>query len=220
MSKRIVVTGAAGFLGRAVIDALNAAGMEPIGIDLAESGPDSIAFHGGIDLTDEHAITAALDAIAGSQGIHGLVNVAGGFTWETVADSSAKSWEKMFRMNVLSAANASRAALTHLKEGGSIVNIGAAAAAKAAAGMGVYTAAKSGVARLTEALAEECKDQGIRVNAVLPSIIDTPANRNEMGDADAHKWVKPAELAAVITFLLTDSASGVTGACIPVIGRV
>ena len=220
MSKRIVVTGAAGFLGRTLVATLKAAGMEPVGIDLIDAGPDGIAFLGGIDLTQEKAVTDAFKVIADSGSIGGLVNVAGGFTWETVADSSAESWDRMFRMNVLSAANTCRAALAHLGKGASIVNLGAAAASKAGTGMGVYTAAKSGVARLTEALAEECKERGIRVNAVLPSVIDTPANRDAMGEADAPKWVKPAELAEVIVFLLSDAASGVTGASIPVVGRV
>ena len=86
--------------------------------------------------------------------------------------------------------------------------------------MGAYTAAKSGVARQTEALAEEVKDQGLRVNAVMPSIIYTPANRAAMGEGDADKWVAPEELARVIAFLLSDDASAITGACIPVTGRV
>ena len=94
-----------------------------------------------------------------------------------------------------------------------------AAALKAATGMGAYTASKSGVARLTEALADELKGR-VRVNAVLPSVLDTPANRADMGEADAAKWVTPQELANVIAFLLSDAASAVTGACIPVTGRV
>ena len=126
----------------------------------------------------------------------------------------------MFRMNTLTALNASRAALPFLESGASIVNIGAAGTAKATTGMGAYTASKSGVARLTEALAEECKDRGIRVNAVLPSIIDTPTNRADMGDEEADKWVKPRELAEVVAFLLSNAASAITGASIPVTGRV
>ena len=86
--------------------------------------------------------------------------------------------------------------------------------------MGAYTASKSGVARLTEALADEVKDRRIRVNAVLPSILDTPANRADMGEEGADKWVKGEELSAVIAFLLSDAASAVTGASIPVMGRV
>lgn len=216
---RIVFTGASGALGSAVALYLRGEGWELIGIDLSEQGPEGIGFYGGIDLTDQDAVENALARIAEGGKIAGLVNIAGGFIWETLGDSDAQSWERMFRMNVLSAANTSRAALPHFAEHGSIVNIGAAAA-KAAAGMGAYTAAKSGVARLTEVLAEEVKDQGLRVNAVMPSIIDTPANRAAMGEGDADKRVAPEELARVIAFLLSKNASAITGACIPVTGRV
>ncbi len=117
---------------------------------------------------------------------------------------------------------ASKAALPHLlKHGnGRIVNVGAASALKAGAGVGAYTASKAGVMRMTEALAEELKDRGITVNAVLPSIIDTPPNRADMPKADFDRWVKPEQLADVIVFLLSDRASAITGALIPVVGRV
>ncbi|MCY1454645.1 3-oxoacyl-[acyl-carrier-protein] reductase FabG [compost metagenome] len=116
----------------------------------------------------------------------------------------------------------SKAALPLLTQGthGRIVNIGAGAALKAGMGMGAYAASKAGVARLTESLAEELKDTGVTVNAVLPSIIDTLQNRADMPDADFSRWVSPAELAAVILFLLSSEASAVTGALIPVSGRV
>ena len=100
--------------------------------------------------------------------------------------------------------------------GGSIVNVGAGAAAKAGAGMGAYAASKSGVARLTEALAEELKDRAITVNAVLPSIIDTPTNRADMPDADTATWVKPAAVAEVILFLASPAARSISGALIPI----
>ncbi|MGL6113365.1 MAG: SDR family oxidoreductase, partial [Rubrivivax sp.] len=117
---------------------------------------------------------------------------------------------------------ASQAALKHLslQPAASIVNVGALAAQKAGAGMGAYAASKAGVARLTEAMAEEFKDRGLRVNAVLPSILDTPANRADMPDADVSRWVSPQALARVIAFLLSEDAAAVTGACIPVAGRV
>jgi NAD(P)-dependent dehydrogenase (short-subunit alcohol dehydrogenase family) len=86
--------------------------------------------------------------------------------------------------------------------------------------MGAYTASKAGVARLTEALADELKDAGITVNAVLPSVLDTPANRAAMPDVDPARWVAPPQLADVILFLLSDRAQAVTGALLPVVGRV
>jgi len=124
-------------------------------------------------------------------------------------------------VSVPTAVAACRAALPHLPDGrGRIVNIGAAGATRAAAGMGAYAASKSGVARLTEAMAEEFKDRGITVNAVLPSILDTPANRSEMPGADPARWVSPDALAQVIAFLLSDAAAPINGALIPVKGRV
>jgi NAD(P)-dependent dehydrogenase (short-subunit alcohol dehydrogenase family) len=228
MSGRIVVTGAAGALGRAVIALLCERGWETVGLDLSEqalqetphdTARDS-AFVGGVDLTDENAVQAAFRDIAKDGPICGLVNIAGGFAWETVMDGSAASWDRMFRLNTLTALNASRAVIPFLPTGGCIVNIGAAATSRAAAGMGAYTASKSGVARMTEALADECKEKGLRINAVLPSIIDTAANRSDMGEDDADRWVKPQELAEAIAFLLSAAASGITGACIPVTGRV
>jgi NAD(P)-dependent dehydrogenase (short-subunit alcohol dehydrogenase family) len=116
---------------------------------------------------------------------------------------------------------ASRAALPLFRaSGGAIVNVGAAAAQKAGLGMGAYAASKAGVARLTESLAEELKDKSVRVNAVLPSIIDTPVNRKEMPDAAFDRWVTPASLAEVIRFLLSAASRDITGALIPVTGRV
>jgi NAD(P)-dependent dehydrogenase (short-subunit alcohol dehydrogenase family) len=101
-----------------------------------------------------------------------------------------------------------------------IVNIGAAAAHKASSGMGAYTASKAGVFRFTEALADELKDRGVTVNAILPTTIDTPANRKDMPNADFSRWVQPAEIADIILFLLSDRARAITGALIPVAGRV
>ena len=125
-------------------------------------------------------------------------------------------------MNVKTAANASRAALPWLRKSaaGRIVNVGAMGAVKSAAGMGAYGASKAGVHRLTESLAEELKGEGITVNAVLPSIIDTPANRADMPDADFSAWVSPADLAKVMLFLASPDGRAVTGALLPVTGRV
>ena len=127
----------------------------------------------------------------------------------------------MYALNVLTALNASRAAIPHLAASGAgrIVNVGAMGALQAGAGMGAYAASKAGVHRLTEALAAEWKGK-ITVNAVLPSTIDTPANRASMPKADFAKWVTPQELAEVILFLASDAASAVTGALLPVSGRV
>lgn len=223
MAGIVAVTGAAGALGRKAVEILSDAGWKVVGIDLGDVAPDGVALAlGGVDLTDETAMTAAAARIESELGqLDGLVNIAGGFAWETVADGSVATWDRLYAMNVRTALIASRALLPLLRASqGAIVNIGAAASVKAGAGMGAYAASKSGVARLTEALAEELKDEGVRVNAILPSILDTPANRADMPDADYAKWVSPAQLAGVVAFLLSAEATPITGALIPVTGRV
>ena len=150
-----------------------------------------------------------------------LINVAGGFAFEMIAEGDPKTWQRMYALNVLTALNASRSAIPHLAASGAgrIVNIGAMGAMLAGPGMGAYAASKADVHRLTEALAAEWRGK-IAVNAVLPSIIDTPANRGSMPNADFAKWVTPEELANVILFFASDAASAVTGALLPVSGRV
>jgi len=139
-----------------------------------------------------------------------------------VAEGDPATRDLLFTVNVKTALNCSRASLPYLRRSRArrIVNVGANAALKAGEGMGAYTASKSGVHRLTESLAEELKKDGITVNAVLPSIIDTPANRNDMPQADFATWVTPQALAAVIQFLASEAAAPVTGALLPVVGRV
>ena len=223
MNRTVIVTGAGGALGRAVAEHLTEEGWAVVAVDRAEeeSLPQSaIQRLGGVDLTDEAATVGAFAAITMPEGIGGLVNIAGGFAWEKVAGGSKATWDRLYAINVATALNASKAAIPLFCRGGAIVNIGAATALKADAGMGAYAASKSAVARLTEALAAELKSEGIRVNAILPSIIDTPANRNDMPTADFTKWVTVQEVSEVIAFLLSKQASGVTGAAIPVTGRV
>lgn len=223
MTGIVAVTGAAGALGSKTVEILAAGGWTVVGIDLGKVASDGVALAlGGVDLTDEAAVGVAAARIEKELGrLDGLVNIAGGFSWETVADGSVATWDRLYAMNVRTALIASRALLPLLRAShGAIVNIGAAASVKAGVGMGAYAASKSGVARLTEALAEELKEEGVRVNAILPSIIDTPANRADMPDADVAKWVSPAQLAGVVAFLLSSDAMPITGALIPVTGRV
>ena len=147
--------------------------------------------------------------------------MVGGFRWQTLAEGEFRVWEALHRLNLLTVAAACKAALPLLVASGrgAIVNVGANAALKAAAGMGAYAAAKSGVHRLTESLAEEWKGK-VRVNAVLPSILDTPANRADMPEADFGAWVTPGEAARAILFLASDEASAITGALLPLAGRI
>ncbi|MBS0193183.1 MAG: SDR family NAD(P)-dependent oxidoreductase [Proteobacteria bacterium] len=223
--KRIAVTGAFGALGAAVAQTLIQTGASVVGIDRAQAPKDcnGALCIGGVDLADAQAAKAAIDEAARELGgLDGLVNIAGTFRWETLAQGSVETWDLLYRINLRTAVAASQAAIAHLGASGNgrIVNIGAAAAAKAGAGMGAYAASKAGVARLTEALAEELKDRAITVNAVLPSILDTAANRADMPSADFTRWVTPSQLAGVIVFLLSDRASAITGALLPVTGRV
>jgi NAD(P)-dependent dehydrogenase (short-subunit alcohol dehydrogenase family) len=223
--KIIVVTGALGALGRVVVETALARGARVGGVDHAKSQVASTATQieiGGVNLADATAAKTAIDTVAKHFGrIDALVNIAGGFAFETVADGDSKSWQRMYELNVLTALNASRAAIAHLgaSPAGRIVNVGAMGAVQAGAGMGAYAASKAGVHRLTEALAAELKGR-ITVNAVLPSTIDTAANRASMPKADFSKWVRPQELAEVILFLVSDAARAVTGALLPVNGRV
>lgn len=225
----LAVTGAFGVLGRAVATAAAKQGARVAVIDQApvrpglfDEGAGEFAVFGEVDLSVPTSADAVMQAVAERWGaIDGLVNIAGGFRWRPVAEASPADWEQMLAVNLLTAVSASKAALPFLERGGNgaIVNVGAAAAQKALAGMGPYAASKAAVHRLTEALAEEHKGR-IRVNAVLPSIIDTPANRADMPDADPSTWVSPEALAAVILFLASDGARAVTGALVPVTGRV
>jgi len=223
--KVIVVTGASGALGKVVAEVALARGARVAGVDYGTSQiaatPDRIEF-GGVDLSDPAQAKKAIDAVASHFGrLDALVNIAGGFAYETVAEGDPKTWQRMYALNVLTALNTSRSAIPHLAASASarIVNVGAMGALQAGSGMGAYAASKAGVHRLTEALAAEWKGK-ITVNAVLPSTIDTAANRASMPKADFGKWVTPQELADVILFLVSDAASAVTGALLPVSGRV
>ena len=223
--KVIVVTGASGALGKVVAEAALASGARVAGVDYAATQSPTAGNRielGGVDLTDAAQAKKAIDAAAVHFGrLDALINIAGGFAYESVTDGDPKTWQRMYALNVLTALNASRAALPHLaaSASGRIVNVGAMGALQAGAGMGAYAASKAGVHRLTEALAAEWKGK-VTVNAVLPSTIDTPANRASMSKSDFTKWVRPQELADVILFLASDAASAVTGALLPVSGRV
>jgi NAD(P)-dependent dehydrogenase (short-subunit alcohol dehydrogenase family) len=226
----VVVTGAFGVLGSAVARKFAARGSRVALVDVAGQPAPELTREfggghmllGGVDLADYEATRKAMAAIAMRfGGIDVLVNVAGGFRWEKVADGDVETWDQLYAMNLRTAVVSCKAALPALLEraSGRIVNIGAGAAARAGLGMGAYTASKAGVQRLTEALAEELKDRGITVNAILPGTIDTPRNRLDLPAADVSRWVAPEAIAEVIAFLASDAAAAVTGASIPVFGR-
>ena len=226
--KRVAVTGGFGVLGVATVNALQAAGARVAAIDRANGLPagaslgDAKTF-GGVDIGDAAAAKAtfakAADALGG---LDALVNIAGTFRWEKVADGDLETWDFLYNVNLRTAVAASKAALPFLvdSKAASIVNIGAMGALKAGTGMGAYAASKAGIFKLTEALADELKEKDITVNAILPSIIDTPPNRADMPKANFAHWVKPEQIAGVIAFLLSEDARAITGALIPIAGRI
>jgi NAD(P)-dependent dehydrogenase (short-subunit alcohol dehydrogenase family) len=229
--KTIVVTGGLGALGSVVAETAAKRGASVALLDHAPTLPAGFAERlgantlivGGVDLTSLAAAETAMASIKTKFGrLDALLNIAGGFQWETIADGKVDAWDRMYAMNLKTALNTCKAALPYLMESGAgrIVNVGAGSALHAASGFGPYAASKSAVHRLTESLAAELKLKGVTVNAVLPSIIDTAQNRRDMPNADFSRWVSPADLAAVMLFLASDEAKAVTGALIPVSGRV
>lgn len=221
-ARSIIVTGGFGILGRAVATAFAELGDRVARVDYAPAPAEPLIGGldlGGVDLVNGAAAASAVaQVVAAFGGIDVLVNVAGGFVWQPLADDTGETWPRMFALNALTCRNMCAAALEPLKAStaGRIVNIGAFGAVQAAAGMGGYAASKAAVHKLTESLAAECKDSGITVNAVLPTIIDTPANRADMPDADVSQWVQPAAIADVISFLASREARAISGALIPV----
>ena len=214
----VAITGAAGVLGRAVADEFAHRGAKLALIDIiAIQGP-----HFSIvgDLTNAAAARDIVAKIVAKLGrIDALANVAGGFTMgETVHETTDKTWSFMFDINVMTMLNMVRATVPAMltQKRGKIVNIGARAGLRGAGRMGAYCASKAVVIRLTESLADELKGSGINVNCVLPSIIDTARNRQDMPDADYSKWVNPADLARAIAFLASDAANPIHGAALPV----
>ena len=214
--KRVVVTGAAGVVGRAVSDAFHQANAEVTGIDIVEAKTPYRSIVA--DLIDPDDAARAADE-AGH--IDVLANIAGGFTMgESVAETTDETWDFMFNLNARTVLNMARAVVPGMRDRatGRIVNIGARAGLRGAGAMGAYCASKSVVLRLTESLADELKADGINVNCILPSIVDTPRNREDMPKADFSKWVRPDQIASVVMFLASDAASAIHGASIPVEG--
>jgi NAD(P)-dependent dehydrogenase (short-subunit alcohol dehydrogenase family) len=227
--RTVLITGAAGTLGRAVAEAFAADGANLVLVDRSdEQLRDAFGAAGAqrlfvaADLLDAQAAAAALrTAVERFDGVDVLCNIAGGFRMgEPVHQTPDATWNLLADLNVRTLVNMVRATVPQMIErgGGKVVNVGAYAAQRGAAKMGAYIASKSSVIRLTETMAAELRDQHVNVNCVLPTIIDTPANRADMPDADPSRWVAPKDLAAVIVFLASDAARAVHGAALPVTG--
>ncbi len=224
-----ILTGAAGNLGRAVAAEFASRGANLVLVDRDAQalrtafGEDSAQrFCVAADLLDAAQTRAALDAAVAHFGrVDVLCNLAGGFRMgEAVHETSESTWEFLWGLNVRTLLHTAEAVVPHMlaQGAGRIVNVGAFSAQRGGAAMGAYIAAKSAVIRLTESMSAELKEQGINVNCVLPTIIDTPENRAAMPDADPSRWVAPADLARAIAFLASDDARAIHGAALPVTG--
>jgi NAD(P)-dependent dehydrogenase (short-subunit alcohol dehydrogenase family) len=228
-NKVVLITGAAGNLGRAVAAAFAAAGATLALVDISEAvltkaypGQDTKRLPLAADLMDATSASKAVDTALGELGrIDCLCNVAGGFHYgPAVHETPPELWKRMMDLNAGTVLNMAHAVVPAMLKagGGRIVNIAAGGGLKGAGHMAAYSAAKSAVIRLTESMSAELREQGINVNCVLPSIIDTPANRADMPGADPRKWVAPEDLASVILFLCSDAARAIHGASVPVSG--
>ena len=225
----IVVTGGTGGLGLGVCRVLQQTGRPLVVTWVLERelerarealGPDADLRRA--DVTDP----AQMDALAGEldagEGVWALAHLVGGYRdGDPVASLDLDAWDQQMDLNVRSAAVAMRAFLPAMvrRGGGRVVAVSSRAALRPFAGASAYAASKAALIALVAAASEEVKHDGVTVNCILPSVIDTPANRAAQGDADHSRWVKPEEIGNVIRFLASPEASAVTGAAIPVYGR-
>lgn len=221
--RTIVITGANGALGRIVATTARGYGAKLVLLDIGFAPEDAGERTADVAkfAVDLGSATATQQCFANIPHFDAVFNLAGGFTMgPTVYETSDEQWTFLFKMNVTTLQNVLHAAVPRLiaQKRGAIVNVGALGALKGQGNMGAYCASKNVVMRLTESLSEEVKQHGVNVNAVLPSLIDTPRNRADMPDADFDKWLKPEDLANVICFLASDSARAIHGALIPVAG--
>ena len=220
--RTVMLTGAAGNLGRAVASAFGDANLVLVDLKRRNMQDRDRQLCIAADLLDPSSVQAAVDkAVERFKRVDVLCNIAGGFRMgPPVHETTDKDWDFMFNVNARTVLNMSRAVVPVMLKGGGgkIVNIGAFAAQKGAAQMGAYIASKSAVIRLTETMAAELREKNINVNCVLPTIIDTPENRKAMPDVDPKRWVAAEDLAKVIVFLASDAARAVHGAALPVAG--
>jgi len=226
--QRVMVVGAAGALGRAVVQAFREQGATLALLDRHEDAlthalgpaPPGELYLACDILRSEELIKVAGNAVAAIGGLDAVCHVAGGFEMgPEVHTTTDELWDRMMNLNARAFLNVARAVVPHMQaRGGSIVAVGAWGAQRGSAAMGAYAASKRAMQALVESLSAEQRERGIRVNAVLPSIIDTPANRSAMPQADPSRWVSPRDLANVITFLSSDASRAIHGASIPVQG--
>lgn len=223
MARTAVITGGTGALGSGVVARLLADDVTchvtwKFEGELAGfAHTDAVSLH-EVDCSDERQVTGLY---AGLERVDASIHIVGGFAMSAVEDTSRDDFLAMFELNALTAFLCSREAVRAMRAGGGghILNVAARPALQPVGGMLAYTSAKAAVASLTQCLADEVADAGILVNAILPSILDTPANRESMPDADFSRWPKPAEVADVIAFLCSPENRVTSGALVPVFGR-
>ncbi|WP_306057722.1 SDR family oxidoreductase [Natronococcus wangiae] len=223
-----VITGASGALGSAAVDRFREAGATVCAVDVVEPDdedsllePDDGTHFYEADLTDEDDVARLVDEIVDDHGrIDHLCNIAG--TWrggDPIEETDLEEFDLLVDVNLKTAFLASKHALPHLRESeGSIVSISARSSLEGGEGDGPYRITKAGIRLLTETLAEE-NEGVVRANCVMPSVIDTPMNREMMPDADHDSWVDPGEIADVLAFLCSDGATVTSGAAVPVYGE-
>jgi NAD(P)-dependent dehydrogenase (short-subunit alcohol dehydrogenase family) len=231
--KVVLVAGGTGGLGHAVSLAFLEEGAKVIVTYRAQQGFDALKAAAGksgpqregylVDVTDEAAVRQLVEKIVAKyRRLDAMVNTVGGYAGGTkLWELETKVFDQMLALNLRSGYALSRAAVrAMLKEGrGAIVNVAAKAAFDHSAGAAAYAASKSAAVALLDSLAADLKGTGIRVNTILPSIIDTEANRKAMPKADFSKWPKPEDIARVILFLCSDDAKVIHGATVPVYGE-
>lgn len=214
----VLVAGGTGALGGAVVSDLVGAGYDVTVADRQEGAPEG-ARHLTVDLLDP---ASAADAVSSVAGLEAVVNLVGGFAMgPKVEDTELRDFERMLTLNLVPAFNLARAGMPAMAERGSgaFVCVSARAALSPFSGAAGYVTGKAAVLAFVRALDAEYSDAGVRSNAVLPSVIDTPANRESMPDSDWSKWVAPEEIARVIRFLISDDSTPTSGAAVPVYGR-
>jgi NAD(P)-dependent dehydrogenase (short-subunit alcohol dehydrogenase family) len=218
MARTALITGATGGLGGAVVERFAAEGWSVVGVDKRPGEDHDDVRFVEADLFDQSEVERAV-AEAGD-GLQAVVNLVGGFAAPgRVHETPIEEFERQFTLNLRPTYLVTAAAIPRMRSGGTVVCVGTRAALRPFPGAAGYVASKAALLAFVRALDAEYREEGIRVNAVLPSVIDTPANRASMPDADHASWVGPDEIANVIHFLSTDASSPVSGAEIPVYGR-
>ncbi len=229
MQQTALVTGGTGGLGTAVVERFLAEGWRVVVPWVVEAELDRLQPHDRLtliqaDLFDQDSVRSTVAAASNdaSNPLGAVVNLVGGFSQAgRVHETPIDDFEAQFRLNLRPTYLVCQAAIPHLLQngGGAIVCVSSRAAVQPSRGAAGYSASKAAVSAFIRALDTEYRDDRIRANAIMPSIIDTPANRRDMPDADFSKWVTPTEIANVIHYLCSDQSSATSGAIVPVYGR-